>query len=93
MLPGGRCARGASATSEGVSARLHGTYVPPAAAYLGEFCSTVCACWRVSVCFLFFLFAQEYVRVHRRHQGVLIYSNELGRITRGWWGEGRMWGA
>lgn len=37
-------------------------------------------------------FAGEYMyaraHTHTRHEGVLIYSNELGRITRGW-GEGR----
>lgn len=33
---------------------------------------------RARVC----VFACEHMRMHKIHQGVLIYSNELGRITR-----------
>ena len=55
---------------------------PTVGCVFGSVCSSV----YVLVRFL----AWGYVRVHARHQGVLIYSNELGRITRGW-GEGWRW--
>lgn len=43
-----------------------------------------------TMCVFFFFCMREYMHVHMRHQAVLIYSNELGRITRGW-DEGRRW--
>ena len=47
---------------------------PPYTRVCMRVCLRAFACARARVCF----FACEYMHVHSRHQGVLIYSNELG---------------